>query len=509
MAEESSHVAMADEGPNGGDNVVHSNVSPVSPHRSLSASGSAVGSRASSKASSKVSKSRSRSPLASSHGRSRSRSRSRRTSYSSSSYDHHRRRHRSRSRSRSRRSRHSRSRDRRKRLRSQQRKHRQRSQDRSRRRRHRHRSPSRYHSRSRSRGRSSRRSKSRSPQRQRPASSNTDDSRLLEKLVSLLDKNKDSAAAPAASTAPSSVPSSPTRTEVPPDPKQPTGSMKQLVDKWNKQKKNTDPTTSAISEFLLPILETWWWQPFDKEDIKETLGLCLRPENAEVLKKVHINEEVFKRIGPKGRQADEGLRYINHALTRAAQPLALAWDQVISAENCFKDHDEADASGNVTIALPDGSGLNLSDVRNCLDLALKVLGMTNVQLVLKRRAALKEYLNKDYQALCDHSHPFNWQMFGSNLRGQIDELNKFNKLASQVTASSSASKKPSPAAQAWRNRFLGGQNQGQQKRRNHQWNSSQGYRHNPRYKQNQGRQNQNQNQNQFQKHNPRGRPRRY
>ena len=252
--------------------------------------------------------------------------------------------------------------------------------------------------------------------------------------------------------------------------------MQQLIDKWKKDKKNLDPTTSLISEFLLPTLESWWWQPFDKGEIRETLNLCQHSENADVLKKVHINEEVFKCIGSKGREADESLHYVNHSLTRAAHPLASAWDTIIHAENCFKDHNEAASDGTVTVALLDGSGLNLSEVCACLDLSLKVLGMTNVQLVPKRCAALKDYLNKDYQALCDRSHGFNWQMFGNNLRGQVDELNQFNRLASQVSSAASGKKKSSPTAQAWRSHFLSNQNQNRRGQRTSSWNSSPGYR---------------------------------
>ena len=106
------------------------------------------------------------------------------------------------------------------------------------------------------------------------------------------------------------------------------------------------------------------------------------------------------------------------------------------------------------LGLPNGLAIDLTAVHELLDLALQVFGMINIQLVTSRRLALKDFLNKDYHELCDKKHILDYQMFGPNLKGQIEELNKFHKLGNQVIVKSSSlqQKKKSPVAQAyWEN----------------------------------------------------------
>ena len=106
---------------------------------------------------------------------------------------------------------------------------------------------------------------------------------------------------------------------------------------------------------------------------------------------------------------------------------------------------EADA----IIPLPDGTHLNLTQLRSLLDLSLQVLGCTNAQLVTLHKEAMKSSLNAQYQELCNRNHKFTYKMFGKNLKQQMDDINHLNKLGSEVAKS----KHKSPAAQNWwRNR---------------------------------------------------------
>ena len=41
-----------------------------------------------------------------------------------------------------------------------------------------------------------------------------------------------------------------------------------------------DPTCAPIASHLVPPLEKWFWPPYLAEDIKKTIELCKRPENA-------------------------------------------------------------------------------------------------------------------------------------------------------------------------------------------------------------------------------------
>ena len=78
-----------------------------------------------------------------------------------------------------------------------------------------------------------------------------------------------------------------------------------------------------------------------------------------------------------GRETDKELRYINHSLTKGSQPIVSVWDNIIRAKNTFKYNGEANAKGQVIVALPDGSGLNLSKMRELLELSLQIFRITN------------------------------------------------------------------------------------------------------------------------------------
>ena len=95
-----------------------------------------------------------------------------------------------------------------------------------------------------------------------------------------------------------------------------------------------DPLDEEILEHLNPILQRWWWKLPGKDKIKNLLGQCTHPKNCEVVKKVRINEQVFQKIGSKGKEDDKTLKYINHSLTRGAQPLVLAWNKIVNRGHC-------------------------------------------------------------------------------------------------------------------------------------------------------------------------------
>ena len=235
--------------------------------------------------------------------------------------------------------------------------------------------------------------------------------------------------------------------------------LKNLVDHYEKQtSSDDDPSDPPILEGLNAILKHWWWKMPAKDEIKKLLEQCARPENCEAVKKVYINDEIFKKIGQKGRDDDQNLRIINHSLTRGAQPLVSAWNEIIKAESVVKDSHAAQgvtSDEDAFLSLPDGEVLNLTKVRQQLALSLQVLGLTNTQMVVQRRSAMKSSLNKQYQELCDPRRPFTHLMFGENLRSQMDEITRMSKLGSDIVTP----KHKSPASQRyWRNR--GGRGRG-------------------------------------------------
>ena len=121
-------------------------------------------------------------------------------------------------------------------------------------------------------------------------------------------------------------------------PSAPSGHLKTLFNQYEKQTSSEDdPSDSPILEGLNPVLKHWWWKMPPKDEIKKLLDQCACPENCDAMKKVYINDEIFKKIGQKGRDDDQTLRLINHSLTRGAQPLVSAWNEIVKAETVVKD----------------------------------------------------------------------------------------------------------------------------------------------------------------------------
>ena len=173
----------------------------------------------------------------------------------------------------------------------------------------------------------------------------------------------------------------------------------------------------------------------------------------EAVKRVWINSEVFKRIAQKGREQDNQYRYINNSITKGAQPLVSAWSTIVQTEALLKDKGEQTEEGHAFLALPDESMLNITQLRQFLDLSLRILGMANAQLVTSRKASFRQHLHKDYQDLCDKKRPFTDLMFGTDIKGQIDDITKLNRITSKIDPDKK--KGGSWSKQSSRQRFLG------------------------------------------------------
>ena len=49
--------------------------------------------------------------------------------------------------------------------------------------------------------------------------------------------------------------------------------MEEVINKYQSQKEDPDPTSDPISQHLLPILKAWWWEIPDKDKAKEILDI--------------------------------------------------------------------------------------------------------------------------------------------------------------------------------------------------------------------------------------------
>ena len=163
---------------------------------------------------------------------------------------------------------------------------------------------------------------------------------------------------------------------------------------------------------------------------------------------------MFKRLSAKGKEVDHPYRYINNSISKGAQPEVTVWSHLIRAEALLKDQNKTTDDGDAVLPLPGGTTLNISELRKLLDLSLKIFGMANAQLVSTRKQNLKSYLHSDYQDLCDRKRPFTDFMFGTNLKTQIEDIGKLNKISTKLTSGSKKKSSSSWPKQQSRQRFL-------------------------------------------------------
>ena len=192
-----------------------------------------------------------------------------------------------------------------------------------------------------------------------------------------------------------------------------------------------DPTCAPIAAHLIPPLEKWFWSPYPADDIKKSIEKCRRPTNANAVRQNWINEEMYHKIGSKGKKYDQKLRYINNSLLRSAQPATIVWDKLAAMEAALKAHGDVNADNKAVLSVND-KVFNISELREQMDLSLKLAGVTNVQLFQHRRYHLKSFLNSQYQDLCNYSQPMDWRMFGGDVKGSIRNITELNKVSKKI-----------------------------------------------------------------------------
>ena len=70
------------------------------------------------------------------------------------------------------------------------------------------------------------------------------------------------------------------------------------------------------------------------------------------------------------------------------------------------------------VVIPEFS-LDMLQLKAELDLCLRILGMANSQLALRRRLTMRRYLTPGFKRLCDEHSPLSQWMFGGNVKATI------------------------------------------------------------------------------------------
>ena len=193
---------------------------------------------------------------------------------------------------------------------------------------------------------------------------------------------------------------------------------KELLDEYKvtKTKYLEDPTTSPIQDPMAKLLETWFWTVYSKEEVKAELAMLLHPENASALIPTCINEAVFHSLSQQALSKDMPARFIQNAFMKASQSFSIVWSTLIALENFLKSQDMPLETSFTSDLSVDFQGL-----QKHMDQGLRLLGVTNSQMVVHRKDIIGNYLNKDFKKICKSHMPFDQWMFKSNLKNLLED----------------------------------------------------------------------------------------
>ena len=176
-----------------------------------------------------------------------------------------------------------------------------------------------------------------------------------------------------------------------------------------------DVTTDSIPQCLADTLETWMWKRYNTDEIKRLQEKAHCPSNATALIPLKIEEEIYYALDKRGKAVNACHRFIQNALGKGCQPIAIVWSKIITAITHLQRYRQ---DGNPYLMVTPNYSLDLQQLKSELDLGLRLLGMANSQLALRRRFTLKRYLSPGFKCLCDEHNPISQWMFGGNIKLQ-------------------------------------------------------------------------------------------
>ena len=217
-----------------------------------------------------------------------------------------------------------------------------------------------------------------------------------------------------------------------------------------------DPTTAAIMDKLVPQLEKWFHGYVTPSEIKRLQEKAERPSNANCLKPIKINAELYYAIAGDGIQQDRPVSYLGQAVAKGCQPLASLWSELVSIDMQVKDSKGTNVTEDTVLKINDDLSVNISKLHDQLSLALMILGNANVQIAQLRRDNFKQYVHYNYHELLHHTNPLGENIFGDNLKELIGDISKIKQVTVTCQIKSRKRKHRSGHSRRGRNKdFLG------------------------------------------------------
>ena len=189
---------------------------------------------------------------------------------------------------------------------------------------------------------------------------------------------------------------------------------------------------------MAATLHTWFREIHTGSDIQETLKRCERPENCECLKVVKINDEIKAKMQKPDEIKDQRLKWICQSAPKAAWPLATVWSELSRIQFFLQQNQppEEEVTNAILQLGKDEPPADITDLIDKVELSLKIIGITSVQALHKRRHDLQYKLAGPAKQLAEFNHKFTDEMFGPTMKSDVANIVAMNKLTRKLTSPS-------------------------------------------------------------------------
>lgn len=186
---------------------------------------------------------------------------------------------------------------------------------------------------------------------------------------------------------------------------------------------------SKLAETIQRLMRT---KPEEKV-LTEMFANVKQPENCDALCQVAVNPCIWEKMSQEARNLDARFQKVQLGIAKGATAVARMYDGLLQmAKNGVEEAQAILAHGNS---------------------ALVSLGTANVELVQRRREAIKPSFDSEYAHLFHQSTGFTTALLGDDLSKQIKDITEDNKIIGHVIKTRPATRgKPYTRGQSFRGR---------------------------------------------------------
>ena len=159
-------------------------------------------------------------------------------------------------------------------------------------------------------------------------------------------------------------------------------------------------------------------------EIMDLLKQVEHPANCEGLKVVEINDEVKCTMKKPNIDDDKKMKYLATGLCKGAQPLSIAWSQLLEFEFALKQSTEkhGDPEEEATFVSINEKTFDLSEIIRYMELGLKLTSICHAQSMQKCHLDLQYLLAASTKKLALEKQLITYMMFGDDMQQAHKDL---------------------------------------------------------------------------------------